>query len=114
MAYGALTAFLPWGHADETPEQLAKRKTAEWREMPEAEMEDVLVDLFTRVKGLLDERDGLKELIPVAVLLLNNSELCVAKHHGIDLETEEAPGWLADAKETIRRARAAYEGKDNG
>jgi hypothetical protein len=57
MGYGALTAFLPWGHADETPEQAAKRKTAEWRAMPAADMELELTDLFRRTKELLDECD---------------------------------------------------------
>jgi hypothetical protein len=59
MGYCGLTAFLDVKNLDETPKQLAMRKTKEWREMPEAQMQTELTDLFQRVKILLDEVERL-------------------------------------------------------
>ena len=56
---------------------------------------------------------ALGEAVSVASLLYQNSELCARNHHwttgGFTM-----PGWLADASETIERARSALpqgEGK---
>jgi hypothetical protein len=55
MGYGGLTAFCEFKNLD-NPEDLAKRKTHEWRKLSHDDMELELVDLFTRIKELLDER----------------------------------------------------------